>query len=106
MHRRLPEVVNAIHHGNKYDTHKRVGLRSEVEGADLLATVTDQGSGFDLARVPSPLARENLSKQTDRGIFLIRAFMDEVEVRRLSPTRTEVRMTKYAAPANGKEEQR
>jgi serine/threonine-protein kinase RsbW len=97
-------LVNAVHHGNKYDTHKRAGLRLEMEGPNLVVTVTDQGSGFDLAGVPNPLASENLLKQTGRGIFLMRAFMDEVEVRRLSPTGTEVRMTKHAAPANGKED--
>jgi len=97
-------LVNAVHHGNQYDAHKRAGLRLEMEGPNLVVTVTDQGSGFDLASVANPLASENLLKQTGRGIFLMRAFMDRVEVRRLSPAGTEVRMIKYPTPANGKEE--
>jgi serine/threonine-protein kinase RsbW len=97
-------MVNAIYHGNQYDPAKRAGLRLELDGGKLVITVTDQGQGFDISNVPNPLAEENLLKQSGRGIFLIQSFMDEVQVRRRSPHGTELRMIKYPAPANGREE--
>lgn len=97
-------MVNAVHHGNKYDPQKRAGLRLEIQGRELVATITDQGPGFELSSVPSPVTEENLLKQSGRGIFLIRNFMDEIHVRRLSPRGTEVRLIKYPSTSNGKEE--
>lgn len=96
-------MVNAVYHGNKYDPAKTVGLRLEMQGHKLVITITDQGAGFDLASVPNPLAEENLLKASGRGIFLIRTFMDEVRVRRLAPSGSEVTMIKYPS-SDGKEE--
>jgi serine/threonine-protein kinase RsbW len=42
--------------------------------------VLDEGKGFDLSTVPDPLAQENLLSTAGRGIFLMRAFMDEFNV--------------------------
>jgi len=42
--------------------------------------VVDEGKGFDLSEVPDPLAEENLLSTSGRGIFLMRAFMDEFNV--------------------------
>ncbi len=97
-------MVNAVYHGNQYDPGKRAAVRMELDGLKMVVTITDQGAGFDLSNVPNPLAEENLLKATGRGIFLIRAFMDELHVRRLSPTGSEVTMVKYPSPTNGKEE--
>lgn len=97
-------MVNAIYHGNQYDVRKRAGLRLEMDGRNLVITVTDEGAGFDISSVPDPLAEENLLKHSGRGIFLIRTFMDELHVRRLSPRGSELRMIKYLSPSNGKEE--
>lgn len=96
-------MVNAVFHGNHYDRRKKAGLRLELEQGRLVATVTDQGEGFDVERVPDPLAPENMLRQSGRGIFLIKAFMDEFHVRRLLPRGTEVRMIKYPSVTNGKE---
>ena len=97
-------MVNAVCHGNKYDPGKKTGLRLELAERKIVITVTDQGDGFELSGLPNPLAEENLLKASGRGIFLIRAFMDELYVRRLSPTGSEVQMIKYPTPLNGKEE--
>ncbi len=72
-------------------------MHSVVEHApgDLTVTVGDQGNGFDLSSVPDPLAEENLLHHSGRGILLIRAFVDEYSVRRLSPAGTEVKLVKY-----------
>ena len=88
-------MVNAVLHGNQYDPAKKAGLRVEMYNGGLAVTVTDQGAGFELLDVPDPLAQENLLRHSGRGIFLIRAFMDELQIRRLVPRGTEVRMVKY-----------
>jgi serine/threonine-protein kinase RsbW len=88
-------LVNAVLHGNQYDPEKKAGIRVELQNGGLVITVTDEGAGFDLTDVPDPVAQENLLRHSGRGIFLIRAFMDELQVRRLVPRGTEVRMVKY-----------
>src|SRR5688500_19316163 len=71
-------VVNAIKHGHKGDEAKRVTVTLTAHGDALEVRVQDQGSGFDPAAVPDPLAEENLLKADGRGIFFMRQFMDEV----------------------------
>lgn len=97
-------MINAVLHGNHYDSHKKAGLKLEVVQGKLVITVTDQGDGFELNEVPDPLSQENLLRQSGRGIFLIKAFMDEFHLRRLQPKGMEVRMIKYPAAETGKEE--
>jgi serine/threonine-protein kinase RsbW len=88
-------MVNAVVHGNRYNARKRVHLEVS-RGADHLAViVADEGDGFDLASLPDPLADENLLHQSGRGLLLIRAFVDEFQMRRLTPQGTEVRLVKY-----------
>jgi serine/threonine-protein kinase RsbW len=87
-------AVNAVLHGNRYDLNKRVNVSFETTPDTLTVAVRDEGPGLDPATLPDPLAPENLLKQSGRGIFLIRAFMDEVRFRSLSPG-TEITMTKF-----------
>jgi len=91
-------MVNAVLHGNQYDPDKKASLRMEIQNGGLVITITDEGAGFELQEVPDPLAQENLLRHSGRGIFLIRAFMDELQVRRVVPRGTEVRMVKYKSP--------
>lgn len=86
-------TVNAVLHGNKYDPKKRVTVAFEVTPESLSVTVRDEGKGLDPETVPDPLAPENLLKQSGRGIFLIRAFMDEVRFRSMDPG-TEITLIK------------
>jgi serine/threonine-protein kinase RsbW len=89
-------MVNAVLHGNQYDPEKHAGVRVELlPDGGLVITITDEGAGFELMEVPDPLAQENLLRHSGRGIFLIRAFMDDLKVRRREPQGTEVRMVKY-----------
>jgi serine/threonine-protein kinase RsbW len=86
-------TVNAVLHGNAYDARKKVRLSFENTGRSLAISVRDEGAGVDLAALPDPLAPNNLLKQSGRGIFIIRAFMDEVHFRTLNPG-TEVLLIK------------
>ncbi|MFH0945057.1 MAG: ATP-binding protein [Planctomycetota bacterium] len=87
-------IVNAVVHGNRYSSHKKVHLRASRTPEGLAVTVVDEGNGFDLSSLPDPLAEENLLHQSGRGILLIRAFVDDFQMRRLSPGGTEVRLVK------------
>jgi serine/threonine-protein kinase RsbW len=78
-------MINAVLHGNQYDPNKRVNLTLEHDGKELKVTIIDEGRGFVPEEVPDPLAPENLLKESGRGIFLMRAFMDEVQFRKLNP---------------------
>lgn len=87
-------TINAVLHGNQYDRSKRVTLAIETTPDTMTVSIRDEGKGLDPSGVPDPLAPENLLKQSGRGIFLIRAFMDEVRFRTMSPG-TEITMIKH-----------
>ena len=87
-------VTNAIQHGNKLDSSKKVDICFEMEPDRLSISVKDQGSGFRADDIPNPLNDDNLLKPSGRGIFYMRAFMDEVEFRTLYEGGTEVYMVK------------
>lgn len=78
-------AVNAVLHGNEYDSAKQFQASFENTGTALVITITDQGKGLDPEALPDPLAPENRMRGTGRGIFLIRSFMDEVHFRQLHP---------------------
>lgn len=88
-------IINAVRHGNKNDPNKRVGLQFFTRPDRLEIRIRDQGGGFDLASVPDPLETGNLLKVSGRGIFLIRAFVDEFRVRRVDEEGTEVTLVKF-----------
>jgi serine/threonine-protein kinase RsbW len=97
-------AVNAVLHGNAYDPSKKVTFAFERTTRDLVIVIRDQGKGLDVSRIPDPLAPENLLKTSGRGIFLIRSFMDVVEINP-SQTGTELIMIKHVHgnPADSKE---
>jgi len=87
-------AVNAVLHGNAYDPGKKVSLVLERTAVDLVITIRDQGTGLDMSKLPDPLVAENLLKTSGRGIFLIRSFMDEVQIHP-SQTGTEIKLIKH-----------
>ena len=86
-------MINAVLHGNAYDPGKRINLTFEQTGPELIVTIADEGKGFIPEEVPNPLDPENLLKQSGRGIFLMRTFMDEVRFRKLN-SGTEITLIK------------
>jgi serine/threonine-protein kinase RsbW len=88
-------MVNAVVHGNRYNGTKKVRFSVDRTAGRFTIRVADQGEGFDYSNLPDPLAPENLMRTSGRGIFLIRSFMDEFQVRRLEPGGTEVTLVKY-----------
>ena len=97
-------VVNAIKHGNQNDESKRVVVEfSPVpphQPEELVIRVEDEGEGFEPEEVADPLAPENILKSSGRGIFLIRSFMDDVQLQRGKDRGMHIRMVKKV-PKNG-----
>jgi serine/threonine-protein kinase RsbW len=87
-------AVNAVLHGNAYDPKKKVRLTFENTPGALVIKIADEGGGLRLEDIPDPLAPENLLKQSGRGIFLMRTFMDDVQFRPLQPG-TEITLIKH-----------
>lgn len=75
-------VVNAYNYGNCQDRQKKILLTVEFEHENMIVHIVDEGCGFELGEVPDPLAEENLLRTSGRGIFLMRAFTDDLHVRR------------------------
>ena len=88
-------VVNAVAHGNRYNANKKVRFSVASDTKRLTVRIADEGDGFDFSRLPDPLSEENLMRASGRGIFLVRSFMDEFQIRRLEPAGTEVTLVKY-----------
>lgn len=97
-------AVNAVLHGNAYDPEKKIDLEFERTNKGLVITIRDQGKGLDPAKIPDPLAPENLLKTSGRGIFLIRSFMDDVQINP-SHAGTEIKLVKnvHGTAEGGKE---
>lgn len=91
-------AANAMRHGNGNDHEKPVRVSFEVAAtpspACVVVRIVDQGRGFQPEQVADPLAPHNLSMTGGRGLFLMRAFMDNVEVRGLKDGGTEVVLSK------------
>ena len=73
-------VINAFHYGNQERPEKKIHLAVDLTPDKMIIHVLDEGVGFKLSDVPDPLAEENLLSTSGRGIFLMRAFMDEFDV--------------------------
>lgn len=90
-------AVNAVIHGNSYDPAKQFSVAFETTPEAMTVRVCDEGQGLDPETLPDPLAPENILRGSGRGIFLIRAFMDEVHFRKLQPG-TELTLIKHRTP--------
>ena len=90
-------MVNAVVHGNRYNSRKKVHLKVIRTPESLTVVIGDEGDGFDPTAVPDPLAGENLLRGSGRGVMLMQAFMDEFQISKRSPQGTEVKMVKYKA---------
>ncbi|OGU76242.1 MAG: hypothetical protein A2V93_02935 [Ignavibacteria bacterium RBG_16_34_14] len=81
-------TTNAIIHANKNDPSKKVTIDVFVDNGYLTIKVKDEGKGFDPSKVPDPTASENLLKDSGRGVYLMRVYMDELKYN-VTPTGTE-----------------
>jgi serine/threonine-protein kinase RsbW len=72
-------LANAILHGNRLDPGKKVRICCACQkDRGVIIVVKDEGEGFDLTKVPSPLVGENIHSKHGRGIYLVNMLMYEV----------------------------
>ncbi len=73
--------TNAIQHGHGERADLPVHFRFKVEPDRFEAWVADSGAGFDLSSVLTidPTGPEGLLNSRGRGIYIMRAMMDEVD---------------------------
>jgi serine/threonine-protein kinase RsbW len=101
-------VINAYNYGNQQDRQKKILLTVELNPEKMVVRVLDEGKGFELTEVPDCLSEENLLRTSGRGLFLMRAFMDEFTVQRGPEGGAEVVMSKrfpHTVFDNGQHEQ-
>jgi serine/threonine-protein kinase RsbW len=94
-------VINAFHYGNQERPEKKIHLEIDLTSDKMTIHVIDEGTGFKLSDVPDPLAEENLLSTSGRGIFLMRAFMDEFDVISGRTGGAEIVMSKRLPPPGG-----
>ena len=72
-------LLNAVIHGNREDPSKRVYLRGRLRAdGEVSMVVRDEGAGFESGSLPDPTTPEHRMSTHGRGIYLMRALMDEV----------------------------
>ena len=91
-------ATNAVVHGNRYRAGKKVFVTISVTDDRFEIRIADEGDGFDPDTLPDPLAPQGLFRDSGRGIYLSRAFMDEYHVRSREVGGTEVTLIKYLRP--------
>jgi serine/threonine-protein kinase RsbW len=70
---------NAVIHGNHEDPRKQVYVSCRCEtDEEVWITVSDEGQGFDSDALPDPTAPGAIESSHGRGIYLMKALMDEV----------------------------
>jgi serine/threonine-protein kinase RsbW len=71
-------LANAIIHGNHENPGKHVYVRCRCKPDEISIAVKDEGRGFDTNKMTNPTAPENIGSVHGRGIYLMKALMDEV----------------------------
>jgi len=56
-----------------------VKIHAQIEDSKLLIKIKDEGKGFDPTTLPDPTQPENLLKDSGRGVFLMKVYMDDVK---------------------------
>ena len=70
-------VMNAIVHGNKESSKKKVKVFVEYSNEYMKTVVMDEGEGFEIMHLPDPTTTENILDLHGRGVFIAKAMVDE-----------------------------
>lgn len=95
--------VNAVKHGNKFDTQKLVRITADISPQEARFTIEDEGEGFDVNSIPDPLDPTNLFKSSGRGVLFIYNIMDEVEYNDRGNRLTMVKKCDKAGPVSSRQ---
>lgn len=74
----IEAVNNAILHGNLNEHSKYVNISFNDLKNMYSVIVKDEGNGFDYFNISDPTKPQNLSKESGRGIFIMKQYADKV----------------------------
>lgn len=69
-------LINAIVHGNHESDSKIVRTEIQYNDNSMTVKIKDEGTGFDINKLPDPTEEENLFKEHGRGIFIMKSLVD------------------------------
>jgi serine/threonine-protein kinase RsbW len=73
-------LENAVIHGNHEDPRKHVYVSCRCDAEEEVSIIVrDEGQGFDSNALPDPTAPGAIESSHGRGIYLMKALMDEVD---------------------------
>ena len=97
----IEAVSNAVEHGNRFDSSRRVRVEMEVSPTRFLMAVTDEGPGVDPSVMDRPLPEptpEDLMPR-GRGFSIMKVLVDVVRFTRDDSGRFRVELEKSFSPA-------
>lgn len=99
----IEAATNAVQHAHQHRSQLTVRFEFELAPDALHVWVDDHGPGFDLTAVTAfdPTGPEGLLRSRGRGIFIMRAMMDEVQFDIRPGTGVRVHMIKRLQPTTG-----
>jgi serine/threonine-protein kinase RsbW len=71
-------LVNAIRHGNKEDSDKKVKATLFIHKNIWALRVEDEGEGFELSELPNSDPDEYFEREHGRGVMLLDSYLDEI----------------------------
>jgi serine/threonine-protein kinase RsbW len=71
-------LVNALDHGNNKEPTRKVTVGHVVDNHQAKIAIMDEGGGFSPDTVPDPTLPENLIKDSGRGLFIVRCYVDDI----------------------------
>lgn len=70
---------NAIVHGNRMSKQLHVRVDYRVDKGIISIEVEDEGAGYDPNSILDPTLNENITRESGRGVCLIKKLMDKVD---------------------------
>ena len=86
------ELIEVRRHAEPW-THRRIFCAAKQSPGQVRYVIRDEGPGFDSSLLPDPTRPETMLKAQGRGLYLIHAFMDEVQHNDVG---NQIEMTKWA----------
>lgn len=74
-------VLNSIEHGNKNNQQKEVDIQVNCMKGNICIEIHDEGEGFDYQNIEDPTTKNNIKKESGRGIFIIKSLCNQLEFR-------------------------
>ena len=79
-HQSIHEILsNAIQHGNKFNSEKKVLVFYKILLDSFMISVVDEGNGFNYSKLPKILSPSKKKKVNGKGLYIVKQFMDEIK---------------------------